>query len=545
MALAFLCREIVKADSRQMAPLYSIPGYPRINTAFTAFIVDHKMRQGSDVEANQVAIRLAQLGIDSRVLQMDWTSYGNPSQLTNVESKARTLRYQALGRACRENGIDSLLFAHHSNDQHENVLLRIHAGYLGVGLKGMNITTNIPECGAIYGVDHSGFPDYEIVPQGNEIQGQLMSIESGGVTVGRPLLALSKNDLVTICLENGIEWSEDHTNKDPTLTIRNTFRHLINKEQLPLALSQHRILQTAAKVSKENDDVEAAAMEYFNDMPMTLDLRTGTATFIISRAMRTSRDAEYTVCATVLRKMLNIVTSKSAISLQSLDSAVDFISDSEKTDQGPKLAQISDVDILRNTWSELDVSEYSSVIFRRRLPTKKERCEFLELPLSLNRATGKWLEWVLWDGRYWIRVRPPKRELDPRIQVGIRFLCDQDLSALRRGLSDRAEAKLEHCLSAAKGYARLALPVIVIKKRDHLIANVHEQVVVLPTLDFHARGWERDPDYNATARKRNEQFIDSGLWLWDIRYKHVNLGRKHRIITQSRHRKLKGRHQHS
>lgn len=84
-------------------------------------------------------------------------------------------------------------------------------------------------------------------------------IEDGGVRIYRPLLEFSKDRLVATCLHSNIPWFEDHTNQDPTMTMRNAVRHMYKNCQLPRALQKPSILALAARTDRRAraDDAEA------------------------------------------------------------------------------------------------------------------------------------------------------------------------------------------------------------------------------------------------------------------------------------------------
>ena len=526
MALAVLCEEVVKGDSRRMSPLYNNPDYPRTLASFSAFIVDHKIRKNSGVEAHQVADEVARLGVEPHVLELDWQPRGDPTHLTNVETAARTLRYQALGRACRDRGISTLLFAHHADDQHETVVSRIYSKYLGIGLRGMNLMASIPECAGIHGVDRSGQYENESKYHESTIgRNPRMLIESGGLTIGRPLLPLAKAELIEICQENGVKWFEDHTNVDPTLTIRNTFRHLIKSQELPLALSKHRIADFSARISEEHDEVEASALAIFKEMPLILDLRSGAASFTVKRALKTQPFTSYKLYSILLRNMLEVVSCKSTISLQTIDATVNFVFGLEKIEHTPKTVQIAGVEISEAVSEGINDANDRIFILRRALPTKQERVDLQVWPLPQSALASEWSEWSLWDGRYWIRARAPEQARHRDRGIIIKFLSAQDLKTLRSTLSARQKQSVNDRLRIAQGSTRFTLPAIVARERcDDSDSEVADRVVALPTLDWNADGWKQ--------RHLGDQ--DPDMWLWEIRYKHVNLdlkGVQSRIIV--------------
>src|ERR1700761_8273989 len=146
MALATLCRDVTRLKSDATAPQWELQEISTTPASFVAFIVNHSLREGSGDEAELVGRQLGSMGIEHQILNLDWKGHGEPSGLSNLESIARRLRYQALGRACRDRGINSLLLAHHRDDQAETVLARLISEYRGTGLKGMRSKAAIPEC---------------------------------------------------------------------------------------------------------------------------------------------------------------------------------------------------------------------------------------------------------------------------------------------------------------------------------------------------------------------------------------------------------------
>ncbi|KAL9083440.1 MAG: hypothetical protein Q9159_005791 [Coniocarpon cinnabarinum] len=196
----------------------------------------------------------------------------------DFESQARRLRYEAIGRACKRDGIDSLLLGHHADDQAETVLSRIGNGYTGLGLVGIKNAGRIPECRDVAGVgefmdtedsdnrtelmcalkmqhrafwtardpetQHKGFQESD-----HDKTSLLIKHALVGVKIHRPFLDFYKENLVQTCTENNIPWVEDDTNLDRTKTVRNTVRYLFQKDSLPQALQRERLLLARNRVS--------------------------------------------------------------------------------------------------------------------------------------------------------------------------------------------------------------------------------------------------------------------------------------------------------
>lgn len=130
-----------------------------------AFVIDHKLRDGSAEEASSVVRELKKMRhIVPQRLEVDWPSILgapdiNPRTLPNLETAARRARYRLLGEACAKDGIDNLFLAHHADDQYETVLMRLLNGHPARGLVGMRLSNDIPECYDMHGIYQSGFLD--------------------------------------------------------------------------------------------------------------------------------------------------------------------------------------------------------------------------------------------------------------------------------------------------------------------------------------------------------------------------------------------------
>lgn len=535
MALAALCRSTNKSETRAYSDR------PEKPTPFVGFIVDHKLREGSTAEAHQVANELVALGIEPQILELDWSNLGDPAVLANVESIARRLRYQALGKACYRNGIGSLLFGHHADDQAETVLSRIFADYMGHGLAGIRSFASIPECAGIYGVDHSGGETPELREksggEGKTRASEEISIERGGVVVERPLLAFRKNELRDFCSVNKVRWFEDQTNNDAQLTVRNTVRSLHRSEALPKALQFSRLSEVAARVDQTRDQVTKKAQKLYDAVGWRWNIRTGTAIITIPQNSIDSGPNTYSVYAHTLRRILAVVAPRDVIDLQTLDTAIDYTSFSPNTQtqqpETPNLptnVQIAGVQIQRlpslNTSTDNLAEQRHTFRISRATPfaTERSRCEVV---LWSTETSSRSPQWQLWDGRYWLHITPP-RQLDTAISsVSVRFLDQASLARLRESLPEHEGRRLEKGLRNAKGQLRFTLPAVVVKRRLRLGGSSEEaeaeaeaeaDVVALPSLLWARKGWRRRSQIGGEDSERS--------WLWDIRYKFVDVANK-------------------
>ena len=152
-----------------------------------ALTVDHGLRADSAHEAVQVGHWLSSRGIDHHVLT--WTG---SKPRTRIQEKARDARYDLLTTWCRSKGIGNLAFAHQLEDQAETFVMRLNRGSGPNGLAGMSAV-----------------------------------IEMDGVRVIRPLLGVSRGELVKTIKAFGQPWVEDPSNRN------RAFERIQIRENLP------------------------------------------------------------------------------------------------------------------------------------------------------------------------------------------------------------------------------------------------------------------------------------------------------------------------
>ena len=108
-----------------LAKCYSIKN----KTNVKYFIVDHKLREESSLEARTVKGILSKIDVNCKILK--WNGR-KPS--TNIQAEARDKRYSLLAKECKKSNIKYLLLGHHINDLFENFFIRL---VRGSGLKGL------------------------------------------------------------------------------------------------------------------------------------------------------------------------------------------------------------------------------------------------------------------------------------------------------------------------------------------------------------------------------------------------------------------------
>ncbi|TPX62293.1 hypothetical protein PhCBS80983_g00537 [Powellomyces hirtus] len=119
-----------------------------------AFTVDHKLKDGSTVEAGEVQMKVARLGIEHHIIPVDWNETGSGflgdtkdppmAKKTRVAywkagAAARVRRYNMLARACKQHGISSLVVGHSLDDQVRVGLSRLNRSSGIEGLAAMRM----------------------------------------------------------------------------------------------------------------------------------------------------------------------------------------------------------------------------------------------------------------------------------------------------------------------------------------------------------------------------------------------------------------------
>jgi tRNA(Ile)-lysidine synthase len=93
------------------------------------FIVDHKLRKESSLEAKSVKNTLKKMEIECKIL-----IWRGKKPFKNIQAIAREKRYSLLVNECKKNNIKYLLLGHHLDDVFENFLIRM---VRGSGLNGL------------------------------------------------------------------------------------------------------------------------------------------------------------------------------------------------------------------------------------------------------------------------------------------------------------------------------------------------------------------------------------------------------------------------
>lgn len=171
----------------------------------------------------------------------------------SLETAAREARYDFFGRVAKKNRLQTLLLAHHADDQIETCFFNFLRGTGSAGLAGM-------------------------LPRSERKIGTTI------LTVVRPLLSIFKERLRNYLIQKAIPFRHDATN-DSLIPMRNRLRHQL----LPLLddivgpTYRNAILRTATILAAEDDYLEklaapwatqrTLAIEEMNRLPLALQRR--------------------------------------------------------------------------------------------------------------------------------------------------------------------------------------------------------------------------------------------------------------------------------
>ena len=185
------------------------------------FSVDHGLRAESAHEAEQVADLASSLGLGAQVLR--W----QPGRVhSGLQEKARAARYQLLGAACAQAGLDHLLLGHTADDQAETLLMRLMRGS---GVDGLSAMAEVRQA------DH-------------------------GLALVRPLLGVRKADIIALLGQSGLACTHDPSNENPAFLrvwTRRMLAELGQKEPEVVA----RLAATAARMARASAALERMTSE--------------------------------------------------------------------------------------------------------------------------------------------------------------------------------------------------------------------------------------------------------------------------------------------
>ena len=433
--------------------------------------------------------------------------------------------------------------------------MRLAAGDSGKGLAGMRGHLPLSECWGMHGLHQSGHHEQVITtlgkvryigkpvdkPQNEPRPRPLFDVnrrpifEEGGVEVYRPLLNSSKENLREICRANDVQWEEDESNHDITLTPRNTTRSLLQSNRLPEALRKDSLLQLAERSSLEAEDAMRAARALLQTFNIeSFDVRSGVIvvrlpkkSFLSDNSTESYNHRVYTYCLYLLVQAvcplqdphLKKISSAARIFFTTLEDSTctdvshsnDWItfptcstqlSRTRLKGQGNKMREQNE------TESESLDPDFCWMISRQPLDEAprpiifpgvsqtRSLVDVLKAEISLNDSGWHhhWSAWQLWDGRFWIRIRNRSSKT-----LVLRTWAGHELQAIRDSMDSPSFKQFHATLkAAAPGKIRWALPVIAEAAAEENFDNVlHGATDINPSND------------NTTASDDSPKLLDS------------------------------------
>lgn len=181
--------------------------------------VDHGLAKESNKRASDVKAQAKKLGLGCEIL-----SWKGSKPKSDIEAAARDARYRLMGQWCRANKISFLYVAHSQDDQAETFLLRLARGSGLDGLSAMREIAPFPL---------EGFSNLSLV---------------------RPLLDMTRDDLRRFLKARAIPWHEDPMNADPRFA-RVRLR-VIRAELEKAGLTAPRIAAAARHLARAREVLE-------------------------------------------------------------------------------------------------------------------------------------------------------------------------------------------------------------------------------------------------------------------------------------------------
>ncbi len=195
------------------------------NITLHALTVDHGLRPESASEAKYVAKTLKPFGVSQKTLM--WEGVKPKSR---IQEAAREARYALMSNYCQKKKIKFLFVAHHGQDQIETILFRIAKGTGLDGLSGMRPIT----------------------------------VLENNLTLVRPLLPVSHQELCDTLKSRKINWIEDPSNENDKyarVRIRNVIDALENE-----GLNPARISSLSNRVAQSIDLIDYLIDKEYNSL---------------------------------------------------------------------------------------------------------------------------------------------------------------------------------------------------------------------------------------------------------------------------------------
>ncbi len=182
--------------------------------------LNHRIRATGERDVRHVVMLCQQWDVPYTMGDIDVPDYAQRTH-QSLETAAREQRYGFLARVALEQDIQTIVTAHHANDQAETLLMHLLRGTGLRGLQGMSTASPM-----------LNYPHLTLI---------------------RPLLGLNKHVIKQYVAQHDLEYHEDETNADPAF-VRNYIRHEVWRvlervnpavQEALLRLSQHARVDAA------------------------------------------------------------------------------------------------------------------------------------------------------------------------------------------------------------------------------------------------------------------------------------------------------------
>ncbi len=107
------------------------------NAKFYYILINHNIRDNSELEAKQVKNLLKTFGIDLKIIN------NKKKILKNIQGEARKIRYENLVDFCKKKRVNTILTAHNLEDQVETFFIRLSRGSGLAGLSSMKTLSKL------------------------------------------------------------------------------------------------------------------------------------------------------------------------------------------------------------------------------------------------------------------------------------------------------------------------------------------------------------------------------------------------------------------
>lgn len=231
--------------------------------ALTLAHVNHGIRGAEALRDRDFCVACAErYGLELCVMDADVPSYARERGM-GLEEAAREVRYDFFARLMQERQIPLLATAHHATDHLETLLFRLSRGTTLAGLGGIAAARPCK-----------------------------------GGTLVRPLLGLSKEEILAYCHEKGLPYVTDSTNADTTYARNRLRAEVIPVLETLFAGVAARTVAMSEGLREDEECLDALAVEYLARERDVL-LASGLCALPAAIARRVLKKWAYDACGTL------------------------------------------------------------------------------------------------------------------------------------------------------------------------------------------------------------------------------------------------------